>query len=500
MSVLKGKLVARNVIVNLIGQGAPLLVALYAIPLLIKQLGTDRFGVLTLAWMFIGYFSLFDFGLGRALTKLIAERMPSDKRIEIIPIASTGLILMAVLGIAGAIILAVLSPYLVHSVLKIPRPLLSESLTSFYILSASIPVVISTSGLRGVLEAYQRFNITNAIRIPMGILTFLGPVIVLSYSQSLVNVIWVLALGRVVAWGLHLIYCLKTIPNLHSEFHFDRTQVRLLLSFGGWMTITNIVGPLMVYMDRFLIGALISVTAVAYYATPYEIVTKLWLIPSALTGVLFPAFSSTYVADKSQTAAWFYRGIKYIFISIFPAVILIICFAHEGLSFWINADFADKGSTIMQLLAAGVFVNSLAQVPFALIAGIGRPDITSKFHLAELPIYLLLVFVFIQTNGVIGLAIAWLIRVTIDNLLLFYATKKLLPEFKDIRIYYLSLTVSLFVFLLVSFKLSVTVKLLYVVTIYLVFVYIVWNKMLSQDERSYLPKLFNLRKAVSSGS
>lgn len=74
------------------------------------------------------------------------------------------------------------------------------------------------------------------------------------------------------------------------------------------MTVTNIVGPLMTYMDRFLIGAFISVTAVAYYATPYEVVTKFWLIPSALVGVLFPAFSTALAHDRQRAGQLFGRG------------------------------------------------------------------------------------------------------------------------------------------------------------------------------------------------
>src|ERR1700723_1921283 len=81
-------------------------------------------------------------------------------------------------------------------------------------------------------------------------------------------------------------------PSICSGSRFLRSSVRRgiwhapsvgpLLRFGGWMTVSNIVGPLMVTLDRFLIAGLISVTAVAYYATPYELVTKLLLVPVAV--------------------------------------------------------------------------------------------------------------------------------------------------------------------------------------------------------------------------
>ena len=67
-----GPTLARGVVWNALGQGLPLVAALFAVPILIDVLGTDRFGVLTLAWIAIGYFGLFDLGLGRALTQLVA--------------------------------------------------------------------------------------------------------------------------------------------------------------------------------------------------------------------------------------------------------------------------------------------------------------------------------------------------------------------------------------------------------------------------------------------
>ena len=290
-TLTSGKILARNTIYSLIGQGAPLLVAVFAIPQLIKGLGTDRFGVLTLAWIVLSYFSLFDLGLGRALTQLVAEKLGQENGEEEIPaLVGTASFLMLILGLVGTVVFVALSPVIVYNTLKIPTELQGETLIAFYLLSASVPLVTSTAGTVGVLSALQRFDLINAVRIPLGLLMFLGPMLVLPFSNSLVPVIAVLLLVRFLAWGIYMWLCFLAMPALQNQIQFKKVLLVPLLKFGGWMTVTNIVGPLMVYMDRFLIGGLISVTAVAYYATPYEVVTKLWLIPSSLVSVLFPLF------------------------------------------------------------------------------------------------------------------------------------------------------------------------------------------------------------------
>jgi len=277
VNLIGGRRLARNVFWNLLGTGAPLLVAIVAIPMLIEGLGIARFGVLTLAWMVVGYFSLFDLGLGRALTKLVAEKLGKGQNNEIPALIWTAMSLMVVLGVLGAIVAVALSPWLVDSVLNIPIELQAETLNSFYVLAASIPVVIATTGLRGILEAHQRFGMVNVVRIPLGIVTFVGPLFVLPFSNSLVPVVVVLVVARLISGLAYAILCLRVDPAIRQSVSIHRAMVKPLISFGGWMTVTNIVGPLMVYMDRFIIGAVVSMTAVAYYATPYEVVTKLWI-------------------------------------------------------------------------------------------------------------------------------------------------------------------------------------------------------------------------------
>jgi O-antigen/teichoic acid export membrane protein len=253
----------------------------------------------------------------------------------------------------------------------------------------------------------------------------------LSVSNDLFTVVAVLLVGRLVAGLAYLNLCFRTAPALRHNMMLQRAMVRPLLRFGSWMTVTNIIGPFMDYLDRLLIGALLSVAAVAYYATPYDVVTRLWLIPVALTGVLFPAFASTLEADRDRAARLFWRGVKYVFLALFPITLIIVTFAHEGLELWLGTGFAANSLRVLQWLAVGVFINSLARLPYALLQAAGRPDLTAKLHLVELPFYLLAVWILITRLGIQGAAIAWVARVAVDAILLFTLAKRFLPYRKQ---------------------------------------------------------------------
>jgi O-antigen/teichoic acid export membrane protein len=499
-NLTSGRLLARNAVWNLIGQLAPMAVGVMAIPPLVRLLGVDRFGLLSLAWIVIGYFSLFDLGMGRALTKLVADKIGSNDEQSIPPLAWTSLFLMLLLGIVGGLITFFISPWLVYQALKVPPLLQLETLRSFQLLSASIPIVTVTSGLRGILEAQQRFRILNLIRVPTSMFSFAGPLLALPFSHSLVPVIAVLMIGRVVGAIFHLIACFRAMPALRHNLVLQWAVVLPLVKFGGWMTVSNVVGPLMVYADRFLIGAIVSVSAVAYYTTPFDLVGRLTFISGSITGVLFPAFAASLAGNKERTALLVVRGVKYVFLALFPVILFVVTFAPEGLGLWLGPSFALHSQSVLRWLAVGVFINSIATVPFALIQSAGRPNITAKLHLLELPFYLVTVWTLTGRLGIEGAAIAWTARVGLDALLLFFLADRILKH-KPMFIVKLTATmgVALLVLALATFPQGLITKIASCSIALFAFAFAIFKGM-AQDERDLLQRLRNPRNMFKSSS
>ena len=488
-SLTRGSLLARNTIWNLLGQLLPMSVAVLAIPALIHGLGTARFGVLSLAWVVIGYFSLFDLGIGRALTKLVADKLAASEKDSIPPLCWTSLLAMLLMGVVGGGMVWAISPWLVHKALKIPGALQDETLRAFYLLACSIPLVTVTSGLRGILEALQQFRVLNFIRIPMTIFSLAGPLLVLPFSVSLVWVVAVLVVGRVVGAFVHLIICLRAIPALRHHLVIDRSLMGSVLRIGGWMNVSNLMAPIMVYFDRFLIGALISVTALAYYTAPFDMVTRLSILPGAVSAVLFPAFALTCAQAPERARLLFSRGVKYIFIAVFPIVLAAVTFAPEGLRLWLGAPFAASSTPVLRWVAAGIFLNSLSYVPFAMIQAAGRPDITAKLQLAELLPYIAAIYFLATHYGITGVSVAWMARVSIDAVLLFVFAEKLLP-YKRRSLFMLgNAVVGAGLLLCVAvIPQNLIVKIAFLCLALIIFGFASWHWALAPEERAFMLK------------
>jgi O-antigen/teichoic acid export membrane protein len=280
-----------------------------------------------------------------------------------------------------------------------------------------------------------------------------------------------------------LIACLYAAPELKQRVVWDRHASTSLLRFGGWMTVSNVISPLMVTLDRFLIGAFVSVAAVTYYATPYEVITKFLLIPAAVMGVMFPAFSTSFAQDRNRTAALYNRCVKYMFFLLFPAALVVTGLARDGLTIWLGADFAQHSVRVLQWLAVGVFLNCLAQVPFALVQGAGRPDLTAKLHLIELPCYLFVLWRLIATRGIEGAAMAWTLRAAVDGLCLFGLASRFLPSTLVTLRSATVLAVALLTFAAIALLQGLVFKGILLGAIVVVFVLAIWFQMLTPEER-----------------
>lgn len=398
--------------------------ALVTIPFVVRGLGTDRFGLLAMAWVVLGYFTIFDLGLGRATTKYAAEALGKGEAHRIRDIIWTAVTVQTIMGLVGAIVMLAITDLLVDRVLNIPPELLDEARITFHLLALSIPVVLISSSFSGALEASQRFDLINAVRIPSSILTYLLPLVGLALGLGLPGIVALILLARFGALAAFMMMNLRINPELR-EYSASFALLFQLFAYGGWITVSSVVGPILVYLDRFLIGSILTIAAVAYYTAPYEAVTRLWVISASLTMTLFPAFSILQGGkDTQRGGVLFARSIKYILLTTGPAVIVICLFAGEMLQIWLGVDFAEESTTAMQILAVGVLINSLAQTPFSFLQGVGRPDLPAKFHLIELPVYIIMAWILVSQFGIAGAAAAWTMRVALDALLLFGSTFK----------------------------------------------------------------------------
>ena len=208
----------------------------------------------------------------------------------------------------------------------------------------------------------------------------------------------------------------------------DPSVIRPLLKFGGWISVSNIVGPVMVNLDRMIIGGQVSLAAVGYYSTVQQVTGQILSIPGSYAAVLFPVFATIVASDGTGAAERVRHGVGWTFLLLLPPLIIASSFAREGLTLWLGASFAEHSAHLLQVLCIGALLNGLAQVPFALIQAAGRADLTARVHVIEVVPYLAAVWILTRWLGVTGTAIAWVLRIFVDTAILFVLSGVLMSD------------------------------------------------------------------------
>ena len=422
-----------NMFVNLLGTLIPAIFGLMAIPIMLAGMGVERFGVMLIIWMLIGYLKIFDLGIGRSLTQAVSSMNGAGDKKGQPRLIWTAISILCGMGIVGGLLVSFGASYIIHN-FKIDLALQHEATRAFLYLGLGVPFVLLCSAFRGVLEAYQNFKYVNYVRIPLGVLTYLIPMVIISFSSDLKYMAISLVLLRLIAAVVYFLLVVKIIPEVIDVKAPSVLEGRNLARMGGWLTLSNLVTPGMVQLDRVLIGILISGAAVAYYGAPYELVTKFLILPGVISVVLFPAFASANKASSGKEAKLLAYGLWGNFIGNFVLLIVFFPIVETVIYWWLGSEVSVNSGAIARLLLVGVFLSGLSQIPFSYLQGIGRADLTAKFHVVELPIYVFLLWYGLSVYGVIGAALAYILRVILDLSLLTVFTAKLANDSRELMI------------------------------------------------------------------
>ena len=173
----------------------------------------------------------------------------------------------------------------------------------------------------------------------------------------------------------------------------------------------------MVYFDRFILSSLIGAKNVAFYTAPSELVMRLLSLPNAGARVLFTRFSNTAAGNERRI---YFLSIIILGVSAFALSLPLFIFAEKILVLWMGQSFVGEPVLVFRILLLGFVFNAIAQVPFNNLQAKGFSKLTALVHCVEVVPYLIILFFFTYTYGMLGVALAWTLRITFDTLIFLY--------------------------------------------------------------------------------
>jgi len=420
--------ITRNILWNFVGQGWLVLLTFLATPFMIHRLGTELYGIYVLVGILVDYLSFMQFGIVDAAVKYMTERLARGEPRRVQEIFWTAMLSQAGIGFAGALMILSLSAFLADHVFRVPEGLAQEVRLAVTIGAATFPLSMVTGVMTGTLRAIGRFDLLNMTGIAWGTLQT-GAAVVMLWSG--------LSLSAILFSNLCMqLLCLVTLGALAGRLlpvtvppAWSAAEMKQLLRFGGFITVSGFAGPILTNIEKMFLSAIHAVSALTYYYVPFALVSRLAVIPSSFSSVLFPAYSHFQgKSDMEANRSLHLRSTLYLLYLFGAPLLFFLFFGHEFLAWWIGSDFAERSTGILTILSGAALVNASAYPSITLLNGTGRPHIPAAFHVIETVLYLPVCYGLIVTHGLAGAASAWFLRVFLDMLLLHLASCRTLGQ------------------------------------------------------------------------
>lgn len=400
-----------NVTLNFAGQGFLLALSFGTAPFIVRHLGAEFFGVVTLVQSVAGFAGLLNLGIGRALAKYASELYWQRDFTQINRLFQTAWASCVVCGLAAATILIVpkqaINIAFFHS-----NPGINQQLMTFAIYVAAFGLLSSMlfEAISAIPFAAQRFGFRNAINILMGTLASGGSVLLLALGYSVRSVLLINLVSNIVGVVAYVLFSQRLIPGLSLLPKFDLLALKRLFSFSFPLLLSGISALVVNRVDRFILAYYLPLSALAFYALPFSISDKLsWGVGNVVSAV-YPLASELHSRDEhDKIHELYFRSTRILVLATLPFTVIVLMIPWSILKYWLGTEYAAQGATALTLLGAAAFMQGLSAVPTITSLGVGRAWIPSLFAFAASAINLTSNLLLIPRYGINGAALAQLL-------------------------------------------------------------------------------------------
>jgi O-antigen/teichoic acid export membrane protein len=196
-------------------------------------------------------------------------------------------------------------------------------------------------------------------------------------------------------------------PRIHGA------PTRALVAFGGALVISGLANVPLFNASQFFLARLVSVRQVAYYAVAFTVAGLLSVGPFALSAPLLPALTRAR-HDRATLERIYGLALRLLALWIPPAAVILFFAARPVLTVWAGPQYGVHSTDPFYVLLVGMILSVLGYPPQSILAAHERTRILARFRVLEILPHLAVTYVLIAAFGLIGAAIAWSLRFTVE--------------------------------------------------------------------------------------
>jgi O-antigen/teichoic acid export membrane protein len=403
----------RNIIANYLGQGSRAVMSIAFVPIYIKYLGIEAYGLIGIFAILMSALSLLDLGMKPALGREMARYSGGTHNEQSIwNLLRSIEIISIVIVITVALVIWLISGWLATSWVKaqtLPTPVVAQAFTIMGLVAAlQFFESIYSSSLAGL----QRQVIQNVIICSMATIRGLGAVGVLVWVSSTTQAFFI---WQAICSCLSLLLCAtvvyRSLPSPPKPARFSKVALLSVWRFASGMLVITVLALLLTQVDKALLSRILTLDSFGYYALASSVAGSLAMIVGPITASYYPHFNQLIVmGDTAGIHLAYHQSAQLVTVIVGSATAVLFFFSERILFLWTsNPDLSHKVAPIMAVLALGTFLNCLYCIPYQMQLAYGWTSLTVIIASIAVAILLPAIFVMVPIYGPIAAAWIWVV-------------------------------------------------------------------------------------------
>lgn len=405
-------MIKRNLVANYIGQGWSAIMSIAFIPLYIRYLGIESYGLIGLFGMLLTWLGLLDLGMTPTLSREMARFTGGAHTADSIRTLLRTIEIIS-LSIASLVCLGVwlFSSWIANNWLKADKIDSNTVADAFSIMGIVTSLRFVENIYRSAILGLQKHVIYNFVNIVISTLRGLGAVGVLIWISNSIRAyfIWqgVISVLTLIAFAL-MTY--QFLPKTKTKVSFSFHSLKGVGKFAGGILGISLLSLMLTQVDKVLLSKLLSLSEYGYYSLAAVSAGSLFLIIGPISQSWSPKLAELYALnDKTKLIEKYHQGSQLVTVIMGSAAMIFIFFGETILFLWTNdADLAKKSSIVFRLLSIGNFLNGQTTMPYLMQMSAGRTSLLTKINIFAVLFFVPSLICITPKYGAIGAASVWI--------------------------------------------------------------------------------------------
>ncbi len=406
------------------------------IPIYIRYLGMEAYGLIGIFAMLQAWLTLLDMGmtptLNREMARFTAGAHTSEsirdlvRSLEMLSLVVAFLIVVGIWSASGWFSLHWLR------VDKLPLQTVSEAIA---IMGLVAGMRIIEGVYRGALLGLQTQVWVNAASAILATIRGVGAVGILYWVSPTIQAFFIwqacMSLLTLIIFGFRVHH---SLPAPMRRARFSQQALADIWHFARGMIITTLLSLMLMQVDRLLLSRLLSLENFGAYTLAATVANALGLLIVPISQSYYPKFTELLTRDdRKGLVAAYHQGAQLMTVMLVPATLILVFHSEFLLALWTgNSALANSAATLVSLLAIGTAFNGLMHIPYMLQLAYGWSSLAAKVNLVAVAILIPVLFWAVPRYGAIGAAWVW---VSVNAGYIFIAVhfmyRRLIPKEKN---------------------------------------------------------------------